>query len=371
MIYYAPALIMTLIMAYFFSTEYEMPNGVKVKALRNFATALVVILPLALVAAFRWEVGSDTWYGAAYWEAYQAAKEGENLKDFEPLFYLFTLIVAKFNLPFFWYIFIHSVVFACCVAFALSRGSINPVWSIVTFFFIYIFFDSFSALRQAIAEGIIIVALSLMVYLPKSKKKDAIILGLALAALQFHSVALMFIPIYLLSRFKFSRTSLLKVTACAILSYPVIQVLLQFVNRFIDADNDSGYVYSTNGIAVVNLVVSLGVFVVSWYFYDSINELDENAYIYVNISLYVFILMLNSGGLYLAFRYFDMLKTVYLFLVPFIISGIKNNRIRFLVQVIIFLVFLLWFVNAFYIQGNYASNYQSALSDWDRISNLP
>lgn len=42
MVYYAPAIAMSLIMAYFFSTEYELHNGVKVRLLRTFKIVFLV-----------------------------------------------------------------------------------------------------------------------------------------------------------------------------------------------------------------------------------------------------------------------------------------------------------------------------------------
>ncbi len=369
MIYYAPAIIITLAMAYLFSTEYELKNGVKIKTLRNFGIAFLVLIPLTFVAAFRWEIGSDTWYGASYTESYHAAKEGENIRDFEPLFYLFTRVIAMFDLPFFWYLFILCIFFMVCVAYGFSRGSISILWTIIVFFLLYIYFDSFSALRQGVAEGLIIIALANIVYMPASKKKDIIILALMVTGALFHSIALVYVPIYIISRIRFSRIGLLKATVIGILAYPLLQIVLNYVSKIINSGSEIDY--SVNGVALINLVLSCGIFVLCWYFYDSINELDENAYIYINMSLCIFILMLNSGALQLAFRYFDMLKTAYLFTVPFIVKGVKNNRTRLFVQVVLLTVFAFWFINSFYIQANYASRYQSALSDWERISNLP
>ena len=128
MIYYAPAIAMSLIMAYFFSTEYELPAGVKVKILRNFRIAFLVLLPLAFVAAFRWDVGIDSVYGYNYWDSYQNAALGENVRDFEPLFFLLMYIPSKLGLPYFWFLFIHCVVFFGCVSYALSKGSVSPLW---------------------------------------------------------------------------------------------------------------------------------------------------------------------------------------------------------------------------------------------------
>lgn len=370
MIYYAPALIATLVAAYFCSTEYELSNGVKVKMLRNFLTAFLVLLPLSFVAAFRWDVGADSLYGASYWESYQAAKGGENIRDFEPLFFLFTRFVAAFDLPFFWYIFIHSLFFMACVAYGFSKGSIDPMLTIVVFFLLYGYFDSYSALRQGLAEGFIIIALANMIYMPASKKKDIIIILLIVVASLFHLIAIVFLPIYIISRIRFSRSGLLKMTVIGILAYPVLQIVLRFLNNYIGNDVGNTYTYTTNGVAIINLALSFGVFALCWYFYDSINELDENAYIYINISLCIFIFMLNSGALFLAFRYFDMLKNAYFFTVPFVVKGIKNSRTRLFVQIVLLMVFLFWFINSFYIQANFASKYRTVFENWEKYSTL-
>ncbi len=366
MIYYAPAIIMSLIMAYFFSTEYELPNGVKVKLLRTFKIAFLVLLPLAFVAAFRWDVGIDSVYGYNYWDSYQNAALGDNVRDFEPLFFLLMYIPSKFGLPYFWFLFIHCTLFFICVSFALSRGSVSPLWSILIFFFLYAYFDCFSALRQAVAEGIAMVAIALIGYMPPSKKKDIVITVLFLTATCFHMIAIIYIPIYFISKIRFSRIGLLKFSVISVLLYPIIQLVFRFMTNLLNEDG-----YRENGVALINLLLSLGIFLLCWYFYDSISSLDENAYIYINISLFLFVFMFNSGALVLAFRYFDMLKISYMFIIPYLVKGVPNSRLRLTVSIILLLVFAIWFINSFFIQTSFAADYQSVFDNWEKYSKLP
>lgn len=366
MIYYAPAIAMSLIMAYFFSTEYELPAGVKVKILRNFRIAFLVLLPLAFVAAFRWDVGIDSVYGYNYWDSYQNAALGENVRDFEPLFFLLMYIPSKLGLPYFWFLFIHCVVFFGCVSYALSKGSVSPLWSILIFFLLYVFFDCFSALRQAIAEGIAMIAIAMIGYMPPSKKKDIIITVLLLVATGFHIIAIIYIPVYFISKIRFSRNGLLKFLVISVLLYPVIQILFRFLTKLMNEDG-----YQENGIALINLLMSLGILVICWYFYDSISSLDENAYIYINISLFIFVFMLNSGALVLAFRYFDMLKISYMFIIPYLIKGIPNARLRLAISAILLIVFSIWFINSFFIQTSFADDYHFVFDNWEKYSTLP
>lgn len=344
-----------------------MSNGTKVKMFKNAWVAFIVLLPLTFIAAFRWDVGVDSVYGGSYWESYHAAAEGENIRDFEPLFCFFLVIVSKFELPFFWLLFVHSIIFMICVSYGFSKGSISPVWTIIVFFLIYGLFDCFTALRQGMAEGLVIIALGFMIYLPAGWKKDLTILLFLITATFFHTIAIIMIPVYIISKIKFTRIGLLKFSGFCILAYPVIQVILSFLGRIIA--NEKGYV--SNGVASINLLLSMGIFLLCWYYYDNIKALDENAYIYINISLVIFIFMLNSGALTLAFRYFDMLKTSYFFIIPYLVKGIKNGIIRLGIQLIVLSVFCLWFVNAFFLQTSSAAEYQTVFEDWETYTNLP
>lgn len=366
MIYYAPAIIMSFIMAYFFSTEYELSNGVKVKMLRTFKIAFLVLLPLAFVAAFRWDVGIDSVYGYNYWDSYQNAALGDNVRDFEPLFFLLMYLPSKMGLPYFWFLFIHCVIFFTCVSYALSKGSVSPLWSILIFFLLYGYFDCFSALRQAVAEGIAMVAIAMIGYMPPSKKKDIIITILFSVATCFHLIAIIYIPIYFISKIRFSRNGLLKFLVISVSLYPVIQILFRVLTKLLNEDE-----YQENGVALINLLMSFGILVLCWYFYDTISSLDENAYIYINISLIIFVFMLNSGALVLAFRYFDMLKISYMFIIPYLIKGVPNARLRLAVSVMLLMVFAIWFINAFFIQTSFAVEYHSVFDNWEKYSTLP
>lgn len=366
MIYYAPAMILSLIMAYFFSTEYELSNGVKVKMLRTFKIAFLVMLPLASIAAFRWNVGIDSVYGYNYWDSYQNAALGDNVREFEPLFFLLLYIPSKLGLPYFWFLFIHCVIFFACASYAFSKGSVSPLWSILIFFLLYVFFDCFSALRQAVAESIAMIAIAMIGYMPPSKKKDIIITVLFSVATFSHVIAIIYIPIYFISKIRFSRIGLLKFLIVSVALYPVIQILFRFLTKLL---NEEGY--QENGVALINLIMSFGILALCWYFYDSISSLDENAYMYINISLFIFVFMLNSGALVLAFRYFDMLKISYMFIIPYLVKGVPNARLRLAVSAFILFVFALWFTNAFFIQTSFATDYHSVFDNWEKYSKLP
>ena len=187
-----------------------------------------------------------------------------------------------------------------------------------------------------------------------------------LAASLLHSIALMNIPIYLLCCVRFSRSTLLKVIIAAIILSPLIQVVLRFCMTLM-----AGNEYTYRGVARINAIMSGVLAIICWYFYDEISAVDENSYMYVNQAVGIFVLIMNSGAMYLPFRVFDMLKVGYVFIVPCLLRSIQSKQTRFFVGLAVLATFGAWFINFFFIQDCFAANYQTAFSDWSRIITLP
>ena len=66
--------------------------------------------------------------------------------------------------------------------------------------------------------------------------------------------------------------------------------------------------YSPVGLARINALMTGVLAIVCWYFYEEISTVDENAYMYVNLSIAIFVMILNSNVMPLPYRVFDMLK---------------------------------------------------------------
>lgn len=174
------------------------------------------------------------------------------------------------------------------------------------------------------------------------------------------------IPIFILCRIRFNRPGLLKFLIAAIISSPVLQVVLRFAMALFGDDR-----YTYRGVALINAVMTGVLAAVCWYFYDEISSLDENAYMYVNLAVCIFILILNSGAMYLPFRVFDMLKIGYVFIIPYLLRGIRSKQIRMYMELGILFIFGAWFFNQFFLQDSLFTYYQSAFTDWNTIIHLP
>lgn len=362
MIYYAVAMLAALVLCRRRTGSAELLNGAEGTRLFSWKDAMTVMLPLTLVGAFRWDVGADSLYGSSYWESYQAAAQGINVRDFEVLFYLFMRVFAALKVPFFWFLFAHVILFMLCASYAIQKGSVWPQWSIAIFFLLFVYFDCYSSLRQSIAEGIVMIAWAEMGERETSRGKDIRILALLAVAGLFHSIAWLNIPVYFFCKIRMKKLDMLLLVAILVVMTPVIQTILSYVMMIVAGDQ-----YDFLGVAVINAVMTACLFFLCWVFYDEIASSGDNAYMYVNLALCIFILILNSGAMFLPFRVFDMLKVGYVLIVPYLLRSIRDGRSRALVAILLLMVFGLWFYNQFFLQDSYVVRYQTIFPNWRTI----
>lgn len=129
--------------------------------------------------------------------------------------------------------------------------------------------------------------------------------------------------------------------------------------------------YKTLGLARINIAVTGLFFFIAWMFYDEIDSYNTSGYMYVNQALFIFILILNSGAMYLPYRVYDMLKIGYIFIIPQVLASISDWKSRFFVQLGFAGVCIATFLIFITLPGSPYANYQSALPDFWNIINLP
>lgn len=368
MIYYATAFALTLLLCKLLAVPRVAAGGVRVNTFPKVRTVLLAMLPLIFLALFRWNVGADSVYGQSYWEAFHLSAEGLNPREFAPGFFWFMRFFAELEIPFFGFLFFHGVLFFAVSAYAIQKSSVWGTWSVVLFFLLTVYFDSYSSLRQSLAEAVCLIGWAKMGTDRNGWKKDLSILSIFLISGLFHSTGWMNIPVYLLCKLRFKRRiDVLLFAFIAIAATPVLQRVIPIVMNAL-SNNEA---YTTLGLARINIAVSGLFFALSWLFYDEIAARNPNGYMYVNQALYIFILILNSGAMYLPYRVYDMLRIGYIFIIPYVIRSISDARNRFLVQLACLLVCVATFFNFTIQPNNPYMNYQSAFSDWWNIINLP
>lgn len=368
MIYYAIAFVLTMILSFRVVQPQYSVRGVRTNVFPKLKMAWTALLPLTLLALFRWNVGADSVYGSSYWAAYHDSADGVNKRGFEQAFYWFMRIFAELEIPFFWFLFAHGLAFFIIIAYALYKGSKWGTWSVAIFFLLTVYFDAYSSLRQSLAEAICLVGWAKMGTDREGWKKDISIIALFLLAALFHRTGLLNIPIYLLCKLRFrGQADVLIFAIAAVAMTPVLQKVIPIVMRALSANQR----YTTLGLARINIAVTALFFFISWLFYNEVINNSRYGYMYVNQALVIFIIILNSGAMFLPYRVFDMLKIGYVLIIPQVLGSIREDRNRFLVQAAFAVVCVAAFVNFAIQPNNIYMNYRTAFSDWWNIINLP
>lgn len=368
MVYYAIAFVLTLLLCKWQGTLQVTKRGVRVNTFPQMKAAVVVLVPFAFLALFRWNVGADSVYGSSYWEAYHQSVDGLNVREFAPGFYWFMRLFAELKVPFFWFLFAHGVFFFGVVCYAIHKGTAWGTWSVMLFFLLTVYFDSYSSLRQSLAEAVCLVGWAYMGSKRNGLRKDISILTMFAIFTLFHSTGWLNVPIYLLCKLRFKkRADILIFVIIAVAMTPVLQKVIPIVMSALST-NDT---YTTLGLARINIAVTALFFLISWLFYNEVNSNSQYGYMYVNQSLVIFIMILNSGAMFLPYRVYDMLKIGYMFIIPQVIGSVREDRNRFLVQVAFAGVCIATFVNFVIQPNNIYMDYQTALADWWNIINLP
>lgn len=325
------------------------------------------LMPLALIAVFRWNVGVDSLYGGTYWEAYRASAQGINERSFEWGFYGLMRLFSKNAAPYYWFLFAHGIVFFVLISFAIGRGSVNALWSIAVFFLSTAYFDAYSSLRQSLAEAVCLVGWAAFYRSGSRRRYDGAALICFLLAGVFHMTAWMNIPLCLACRIRFKRGAdvLLLALLMAALT-PVNQKVIGWAMRLA-----YGNKYTVEGMARINIIVTGVLFFMCWSRYDRLARLFPGGYRYVNHALWIFVLILNSGAMYLPYRAYDMLKIGYIFIVPAFVGSIRSRKARMAAGIMTAAIFAATFLNYYFQPNSFIAHYATALSDWRHIIELP
>ncbi len=346
------------------TTEYD---GLRVFARRpkSFLASFVILLPLTFLILFRWNVGVDSFYGSSYSLAYAASAKGLNTHEFEPGFYLLCSLFSRLSVPFFWFLFFLGAVFMLCVAYGINKASISPVLSVVTFVLLMIYFDAYSALRQGLVEGVAIAVFANVFTRPRTRKRDIICIAVFLVSALFHSIALIYIALYIVCCIHIERKTLIVLCVTFVLLFPVTQIIFRTVmNAAVGSD------YTFAGFASSYAIFTLVILILCINNYDTICKMSPNGSAIINYALLSFVFMFNSGALMLPFRFFDALKIGYIFIVPYIIRSTEKKEERALFYFLIFSLLGIWFFNAFYIDESVFINYNFVFPEWSTATKL-
>lgn len=179
--------------------------GLGVKGYKKYYY-LIVTFTLTIVAAFRYDVGTDYLTYAAM------VGYGKDLNWVEPGYQLINYLFFILDFPG-WSILTFFALITLPLYFKfINRNSINPSLSLLLFFLMGFYFYTFNAVRQMFALAILIFSLHFWII----GKKNISFFGVIFATL-FHYTVLIALPIYALALRKWSRSSYVLFIIVAIL----------------------------------------------------------------------------------------------------------------------------------------------------------
>lgn len=173
---------------------------------RTDGQAIYVIIigaVLILLCGLRHDgIGRDTEMYRYIYENMAHLRWGEYWKEYDYGYYFLQFLISRF-FGYRIFLFITAILSIAPVVFIIYKYSKNKIISFILYICFTYYTFCFSALRQAVAIGFIMLA-----YHQIRKKNLKVFLICTLTAILFHSSALMFLPIYLIDKIPYKKVTI-------------------------------------------------------------------------------------------------------------------------------------------------------------------
>lgn len=234
-------------------------------------------VPLTVISAIRYNVGTDFF---SYYRIYISGRQASYMEiGFNFLIREMRKISA--NPQFFF--FITSIWICACYYFAIYKESRNPAYSIALFVLTRDYFRSMNAIRQYMAETVVILAFS---HIKKKEWKRALIF-VALAC-TIHTSALIYIILLVLNSVHFKpKRDILIVAGAFVCGGMITRYLFPFIERYTTyaryfSDNSG---YSKSKFEGVNFIVYISFFTLLNILYRDVKQNENLKVLYSAILL--------------------------------------------------------------------------------------
>ncbi|PYG89472.1 EpsG-like putative glucosyltransferase [Ruminiclostridium sufflavum DSM 19573] len=301
------------------------------KNLYNSIFTGLSFIPLFITAAIRWDVGSDFINVYAYGFNYIIAN-GDHLR-WERGFTLLIRIIALFTDECQWMFAGTAFVFCFFVYRAVFNSSKNACQSILLLVLTSLYFFALNGIRQGIALAIFLYSVKFI----KEKKPVKYVLMIGVAA-AFHTISLIFLPLYIICNLKISPKAGLAVISVSMISAPFAGVIFKFVVSQTRYVSYFGSLYDVQDTPYVHILINTVITIIGYVYYNK-NEGNSNYRIYMNIQLMAAVFTIFSGSIIIAERIILCFETVQILFVPEILHSEENLLIRTLIKAVIYSMF--------------------------------
>lgn len=283
-------------------------------------------LPLTLLSAFRYKVGTD--YIETYEKSFIYIKYGNEIDGYDLGFTLLNKLILLFTGNPQWLFVITSIIISFFIFNAIKRSQ-NIELSLFLYVATGLYFMGMNQVKQFVGMSICLYALY---FYEKNKIYNSFIL--IFIASSFHLANLIFfIPILLckwksIYKFLAPKNIMLILLGVYIFSNLLVNRLFEYIliySRFYDRYTDSDYTQANFSWAYL----IMGLFVLFLFFYLYKKCIQDNTFIlYYMIQIFMLSLVFLSKDIMIAPRLADTYFIVNIISIPYLYSKIKNKSIK-------------------------------------------
>lgn len=341
LIYYIllAVIVLDFALEYFYNKSQIKSNKLKKILDFIFRFRIISITALVLVSTLRsYSVGRDIEVYRDCFNSYktQTLSQAMEINRFEFGYFILTFIFAKIGLDFRFVLFVSSLFISVCTWLFIKEFSPNKLMSLILFICFGIFAQSLNIIRQIIALGFILLALTML----HKNKIWLYFLFIALACL-FHLIAIVGVVFIL---FKYVKPTWQLVVFAVILTMFVARIFpyaLKFISKFTPTNYYEQYfiIEKIKFITVVSLkdklytlaltAVLLG-FMILRQFMKNLNEEEQKVYDFF-LLMYLFVPLIRLAGWIISAQNLVQRFSVFFFfsliiLLPLCLKGLNLKK---------------------------------------------
>lgn len=305
-------------------------------------SAICSFLPLFLVSAIRYNVGTDYLY--RYVPGFIIIASGGK-ETFEVGFILINKFALLFSKDYVVLFVITSFIFCFFVYKAIYQQSEDICFSILLLLITTSFFVSMNIVRQSMSISIFLYATK---YIKENNLKKYLIF--ILIAATFHSSALIYIPIFFVCKRSINLKKQIFVLCVVIIAKPILGYFFNYIISLSKYSHYIGSIYDTGIFSFWTFIINASILIFCYIFYKRGKD-DENYKIFVNIQFILVLLLLCSDVIPHISRIIINFTFSQIIFLPKIIKYIKISFIRKSAKIVIIICYVIYMINTIVIKG--------------------
>lgn len=311
----------------------KISNNIRFKCKFNI-WAILAIIPLILIAGFRYGVGQDYFY--TYVPIFQKVLNGDSDKAWGDSGYiLLNKFVQLFSNDYLGIFILTSIIFCVCIFLSIYENSSDIQLSIFLLVCTGYYFCFLNVIRQMLTVAIFMYAIK---YILKNNFKHYLIL--IIVASFIHLSALIYIPVYFIKSVKFNKYKMMIVIIGTFASARIVKglilklILLTKYSWYINS------VYDTQKQGDIIILLNLCILIFASIYYTS-NDVKNN--LFINLQFITVLVSAFIGIIPAAYRILWNFGIASIILIPNNIAKQHNVNVRILIKSTIVILYLVYF----------------------------